>query len=122
MAIDALRADGLPVGLVKVRSFRPFPATEIQGLAKIAGALAVIDRDVVYGIGGALHREVQWALSSDSVCKPVLGYIGGLAGRDISVAEISQIGRDALAAVGKGHVPMGPHWLGLKRDLVGEAS
>jgi pyruvate/2-oxoacid:ferredoxin oxidoreductase alpha subunit len=120
IAVDEMRAAGLPVGLLKIRSFRPFPVDELCQIARKIGALAVIDRDIVYGIGGALHREVSWALAADGVHAPVLGYIGGLAGRDITIADLKQIGKDALAATDKGSVPTGPHWLGLKRELVGE--
>jgi pyruvate ferredoxin oxidoreductase alpha subunit len=122
IAVDEMREDGFPLGLLKVRSFRPFPMDELCLAARQVGAMAVIDRDIIYGIGGALHREVQWALASDGTHIPVLSYIGGLAGRDISVDDLKQAGRDALAATTKGGAPMGPHWLGLKRDLVGEAT
>ncbi|MCL5026376.1 MAG: pyruvate synthase [Chloroflexi bacterium] len=121
IAVDEMRAAGQPVGLLKVRSFRPFPADEIRSVAAGVRALAVIDRDIIYGVGGALHREVQWALAGDAVHKPVLSYIAGMGGRDISVADVKAIGQDVLAATEKGSVPMGAHWVGLKADLVGEA-
>ncbi len=121
MAVDEMRAAGQPVGLLKVRSFRPFPADELRHLARGVQALAVIDRDIVYGIGGALHREVQWALAGEGMVKPVLSYIAGMGGRDIGVKDIVSIGQDALAATEKGGVPAGAHWVGLKRDLVEEA-
>ncbi|WP_428868865.1 pyruvate ferredoxin oxidoreductase, partial [Clostridium sediminicola] len=43
-AIDALRAEGKKVGLLKIRVFRPFPAEEIAAALEGKVAVAVMDR------------------------------------------------------------------------------
>ena len=119
IAVDSLNAAGLPVGLVKVRSFRPFPAEELALLASKAKAVAVIDRDIVYGIGGALQREVTAALAARGVAVPVQGYIAGLGGRDVNAAHLQEIGKEALA-IARGQAAAKPDavWVGLKQELL----
>ncbi|NIU82335.1 MAG: pyruvate ferredoxin oxidoreductase, partial [Candidatus Thorarchaeota archaeon] len=51
-AVDELRADGKRVGLVKIRSFMPFPSEDFQKIAENVGAIGVIDRSVCPGKGG----------------------------------------------------------------------
>ena len=50
--VDALRAKGEKVGLIKIRFMRPFPARQIVELTKSARAIAVIDRDISFGYEG----------------------------------------------------------------------
>lgn len=119
IAVDNLRSIGAPVGLVKIRSFRPFPADELAALAKQAKALAVIDRDIVFGIGGALWREVTAILAARGVHVPVQGYIAGLGGRDVTATHLEQIGHEALM-LARGETEVRPEgiWVGLKTSAV----
>jgi len=115
IAIDNLQAAGIPVGLVKVRSFRPFPADELAALASQVKALAVVDRDIVFGLGGALWREVIATLAARGLSVPVQGYIAGLGGRDVTVTHLEGIGREVLQlARGKTKVKPEGVWVGLK--------
>lgn len=47
-AIDRMRANGDKVGLIKVRSFRPFPGEEIAASLKKCKAVAVMDRSEAF--------------------------------------------------------------------------
>lgn len=44
VTVDALRARGIPAGLVKIRVFRPFPAEELAQTLKNVKALAILDK------------------------------------------------------------------------------
>ena len=115
VAVDNLRAEGFPVGLVKVRAFRPFPADELALLLGKAKAVAVVDRDIVYGVGGALWREVIAALAARRVGTPVQGYVAGLGGRDVNASHLERVGQEALS-VGQGKATVNPEarWVGLR--------
>lgn len=90
VAIDALRAAGRKAGLIKVRSFRPFPAAALRGLLKPVKLVTVLDKDIVFGAGGALASQVKAALYG--FCAPyVHSYIAGLGGRDVGAREIRQM-------------------------------
>ena len=57
-AIDRMRANGDKVGLIKVRSFRPFPGEEIAASLKKCKAVAVMDRSEAFSTnGGPLGAE-----------------------------------------------------------------
>lgn len=76
------------VGLIRVISFRPFPSEELKNALKDAKSIAVIEKDVSIGIGGALWGEVR------GVCNnPDNAYscIVGLGGRDIRERDIEDI-------------------------------
>src|SRR5512136_1249514 len=53
-AVDVLRGEGVKVGLVKVRSFRPFPSEELRQALGPAGGVVVFDRALSFGSQGIL--------------------------------------------------------------------
>jgi len=79
-----LRAEGKKVGVLKVRSFRPFPLEEVAEVLQNTKAFGVLDRDYSYGNEGALFTEVKAALYNSSKRPLALNFVGGLGGRDIS--------------------------------------
>ena len=104
-AIDKMRREGRKVGLIKLRLWRPFPFDEIRQAVKNAEVLIVLDRALSFGgPGGPVCSEIKSALYSQDKKPKVIGFVGGLGGRDISVAgfetivnrgiEISQTGSE----------------------------
>jgi pyruvate ferredoxin oxidoreductase alpha subunit len=92
-AVDALREKGVKAGLVKLRSFRPFPAEELATALRGSGvkALAIMDRsDGFSATAGPLNAEVRAALYGKADVKAA-GYIYGLGGRDIRVEDFTAI-------------------------------
>ncbi|MFH1618197.1 MAG: pyruvate ferredoxin oxidoreductase [Candidatus Margulisiibacteriota bacterium] len=93
--VDDLRSKGEKVGLLKLRVFRPFPAKEIVTALSKAKSIAVLDRsDGLSTQGGQLYTEVCAALFENDKKIPVIDYIYGLGGRDISIDEIKSIYAD----------------------------
>jgi len=62
VSVEALRGKGLKAGVVRVRSFRPFPLEELRRLLAGRKTVVVIDRDISFGYEGALFSEVKAAL------------------------------------------------------------
>ncbi|OPY83917.1 MAG: Pyruvate synthase subunit PorA [Smithella sp. PtaU1.Bin162] len=88
MAIDELRAEGLSVGLVKLRLWRPFPFAEIRDVLKNAKKVLVTDRAVSFGgPGGPVFSEIKSALYNERVRPAIYNYIIGLGGRDVPVTD-----------------------------------
>ena len=54
VTVDALRARGIPAGLVKIRVFRPFPAEELAQTLKNVKALAILDKAESFSAQGCL--------------------------------------------------------------------
>lgn len=85
IAVDELRNQGKPAGLVKLRLWRPFPFDEFRAAVKGAKQLIVIDRAVSYGgPGGPLASEIRSALYGEANMPAVTNFISGLAGRDVT--------------------------------------
>ncbi len=87
-AIDELRSEGVKVGLVKIRSYRPFPADELKGALKDANVAAVIEKDLSMGYESALLTDLKGAFYNSSARMPVIGFAAGLGGRDIGIKHI----------------------------------
>ncbi len=92
-AINGLRAAGKKVGLIKVRSFRPFPAEEIASALKNVKAVAVMDKSDSFNAHcGPMGSEVAMSLYTAGITEPkMINYIYGLGGRDVRVESIETV-------------------------------
>ena len=90
--IDELRGDGESVGLLKVRSFRPFPKEAIRKALKNAKIVITLDKNISVGKNeGALCTEVKACLHNTDNRVPVIGFMLGHGGRDIPLKMIKKI-------------------------------
>lgn len=117
-AIDEMRTEGIKVGSVKVRFYRPFPADEIIKAVKNTRCVAVIDRNISLGAGGALAADVKAALYNFKDRPLVLGCLAGLGGREITRSTVRSIVAKAQQAIDTGRVEEMNEWVGLKPELV----
>ncbi|MDQ1340685.1 MAG: pyruvate ferredoxin oxidoreductase alpha subunit [Campylobacterota bacterium] len=95
MTIDKLRAEGKKVGLVAIRSWRPFPKEEVANAIKNAKTIAVLDRSAPMGTTGALYNEIAAVMVENGIKANLLDYIYGLGGRDTTLEHITSIFKDA---------------------------
>jgi len=96
--VDAKRAAGVKVGLVKLRLFRPFPVERLIQALKGKKAIGVIDRSVAYGWkGGPIYTDLRTLLPEIGLV-PMLSYIDGLASLDITVPHIERVVDEVNAA------------------------
>ena len=81
------------MGLVKIRSFRPFPSEEIVEALKNVKSFAVMDKDDSFNAHcGPLFAEVSASLYAAGVSAPKgINYIYGLGGRDVRVESIRTV-------------------------------
>lgn len=83
MVVDELRDAGKPVGLVKLRLWRPFPFAEVRQAVRHLERLIVLDRSLSTGGPGPVCSEVRSALFREPKKPDVIGFVAGLGGRDI---------------------------------------
>jgi pyruvate ferredoxin oxidoreductase alpha subunit len=116
VAIRQMRAEGKKVGFVRVRWFRPFAA---EDLAKTLGrfkAVGVVDRDFSLGSpyeSGVLVNEVRAALYPAASRPPVVGFIAGLGGREITVPDVKKM-TEIVSAAAAGKTQPATTWIGLR--------
>lgn len=91
-AVDEARGQGRKVGLVKVKTYRPFPVRAlVEALAGVQ-AVGVVDRSVSFGWnGGPLYQDALAALSGAPRRIPAMSFIGGLAGADLTVDHFHRV-------------------------------
>ena len=101
--VDARRAEGQKVGLLRIRYMRPFPYARVAAALEGAKAFGVLEKDISFGAEGTVFTNVNSALQRAGAVLPSVNFVGGLGGDDISEADIDGT-FDALAqrAAGKG--------------------
>lgn len=113
--VDDLREKGVKAGLLRLRTFRPFPAESIVKTFRNVKAVAVMDRSMSFGgNGGAVFHETRHALYDASKHPLVVNYIYGLGGRDTSPAQILKIFEDLQKIAQTGEVERKISYVGLR--------
>ena len=103
IAVEEMRDQGLPVGLLKLRLWRPFPFQDLREAVKGAELLIVCDRALsLGGPGGPVLSEVRSALYPLAERPATVGYIIGLGGRDVNPSAFKDIVAKAQAEVSEG--------------------
>ncbi len=113
-AINILRTNGLKIGLVSLKLFRPFPAKDLKEFFKNKKNVIVFDRDIGYGYEGVLSYELKSALYGLKNSPFIKGFIVGLGGRDVKNEQIVQGVQKALDEAKKGEITHTTDFLGLK--------
>ena len=90
VAIDQLRNEGIRVGVVGLRVYRPFPASELVDLLSRVKTATFFEKDVSYGYNGALAMDAKAAMY-DSESKPkISSHVVGLGGRDVRPEQLAE--------------------------------
>ncbi|QLJ52489.1 MAG: Pyruvate:ferredoxin oxidoreductase, alpha subunit [Candidatus Fermentimicrarchaeum limneticum] len=90
-AVDELRARGKKVGVVKIRSFRPFPEEEVRKLLEGKKHVAVFEKSYSLGSFAPVYADVINSLYPLRKRPVVSSFIGGLGGKDVPVKSIHEI-------------------------------
>ncbi len=112
--VEGLRGRGEPVGLVKVRSFRPFPTEALRAALGGVERVVVLEKALSPGGVGILAAEVRAIFQGKARQPAISAFVAGLGGRDIPVGALEEmIERAAAGAVEE-------QFLGLKPELAEE--
>jgi pyruvate ferredoxin oxidoreductase alpha subunit len=90
--VENLRSRGVPVGMIKLRSFRPFPTAQLAKLLSGLKAVAVFDRSSTFAgnIGGPIFIELRSSLYELEKKPQIINYVYGLGGRDLSIELVTK--------------------------------
>jgi len=99
--VDELREQGVKIGAVSVKCFRPYPLEEIRAALGHAKRVVVIEKAFAVGVGGIVGQNVRLALSGLPV--EVHDVVAGLGGRAITKHSLHALFADVLA----GRLPAG---------------
>jgi pyruvate ferredoxin oxidoreductase alpha subunit len=112
-----MRAEGKKVGFVRLRWFRPFAGALLAKTLERFRAIGVIDRDISLGspdLSGVVGTEVRSAMYSNASTRPpVLDFICGLGGREVTVPDVEEMAGITLQAASGKPQPL-TQWIGLR--------
>ncbi len=93
--VDALRDDGVAIGVLGIQSYRPFPLAAVRASLQNAKRVVVLEKSFSVGLGGVVSTDVRLALSG----LHLHGYtvVAGLGGRAITKASLERMLHDAIA-------------------------
>src|SRR5918992_1347632 len=116
-AVRRLREKGQKVGYVNLRWFRPFPTVELRDCLSRFKAVGVIDRDFAHGSPdncGILMHEIRSCLYPAKNRPAIVNFMGGLGGRDLSIAEAQKMFETTQQAATKDSMDEFITWIGLR--------
>jgi pyruvate ferredoxin oxidoreductase alpha subunit len=87
--VDELRAEGQRVGLLQIRSFRPFPREQVRAVLGHVRGVSVLDRADSPGSWPPLYAEVAASLYGTEVY--LRSHVYGLGGRDLHPERIREV-------------------------------
>lgn len=110
--VDAFRARNVRVGLLKIRSLRPFPRERVIRALEGKKGFGVLDRNVSFGTNtGILYQEVRAALYSSHTRYPSAAFIGGLGGEDLTLEIVTSAIEETIQCVQSGTIAEKASWL-----------
>ena len=98
-AVEKMQDEGKKVGLIKLRSYIPFPVTDFQEWAKKLDGFAVVDRSICPGKGGPVYSKLKDTLYGLEEKPKVLQFHAGLGGKEVRTHDFEMIGDKILKAV-----------------------
>jgi pyruvate ferredoxin oxidoreductase alpha subunit len=116
-AVRRLREKGQKVGYVNLRWFRPFPTVELRACLSRFKAVGVVDRDFAHGSPdncGILMHEIRSCLYPAKSRPAVVNFIGGLGGRDLSIADTQKMFEITQQATKNDALDNYITWIGLR--------
>ena len=113
-AVDSLRENGVKAGLIKLRSFRPFPYEELTLALRGVKALGIMDKaDSFSANGGPLGSEIRACLYGYVDGIRTINYVYGLGGRDVRVDDFYEVFGE-LDALARGESRPSYRYLGVR--------
>ena len=92
--VDGMRDEGMPVGVLGVTCFRPWPVAEVREALSRASRVVVVEKAFAVGAGGIVGQNTRDATRGLPV--EVYDVVAGLGGRPITRASLRRLLDDIL--------------------------
>jgi pyruvate ferredoxin oxidoreductase alpha subunit len=92
--VDELREEGVKIGVVGIKCFRPYPLEEVREALGHARRVVVVEKAFAVGVGGIVGQNVRLALSG--LPPTVYDVVAGLGGRPITKRSLHRLLAHAL--------------------------
>jgi len=112
--VDEFRIQGVKVGVLKLRAYRPFPAEAMQTYLGHVDVVGVVDRDFSCGYSGGVYADTAAALQKLEDGPKVINFIAGLGGRDVTFDHFRLMLKRLLGVAKTGKVEQEAEWIGVR--------
>jgi pyruvate ferredoxin oxidoreductase alpha subunit len=92
--IDEMRDEGIKIGALAIKCFRPWPADEVRAALEHAQRVIVLEKAFAVGAGGIVGQNTRLALTGLPI--EVNDVVAGLGGRPITKPSLHRLFRDDL--------------------------
>jgi pyruvate ferredoxin oxidoreductase alpha subunit len=116
-AIRHMRARGAKVGMVRLKTIRPYPTDRVMASLSRFKVVGVIETNMGLGSvssGGSLYAEAVAALYESSKRPLVLSFMAGMGGEAIVLKEFYWMTNKMLEAQKRGGIEKRTHWVGFE--------
>ena len=111
--VDTMREEGIRIGALDVKCFRPWPINEVREALAGASRVIVVEKAFAVGAGGIVGQNTRLALSGTPTT--VYNIVAGLGGRPVTRKSLRGLFDDVLEnRLEPNHL----HFLDLNRELV----
>ncbi|MEM1831958.1 MAG: pyruvate ferredoxin oxidoreductase, partial [Desulfurococcaceae archaeon] len=84
-AVNKLRDEGYPVGVLRVRYYRPFPIEDVWEIVQNVKGIVVFDRSISFGAWGQIYTDLVAGLSLYTDKLPrMANIVAGIAGVNVT--------------------------------------
>lgn len=105
--VDVLREQGMKVGVLRLKMFRPFPVEAVRKAVRNARAVAVFEKCMSFGaVSNPLSLEVRAALYDLDNRPMVTDFVIGLGGRDVPPETIVDGVKKTQEYLKRGNAPL----------------
>jgi pyruvate/2-oxoacid:ferredoxin oxidoreductase alpha subunit len=112
--VDDFAEKGTKIGIIKLRSYRPFPAKELVERLRHVRAIGVVDRDFSCGYTGAVYADTAAALQEAEDRPKIVNFVMGLGGRDVTYSHFRHIIKRIVRVAATGKIEEKAEWVGVR--------
>ena len=116
-AIRHMRARGAKVGMVRLKTIRPYPTDRVMASLSRFKVVGVIETNMGLGSvssGGSLYAEAVGALYESDKRPLVMSFMAGMGGEAIVLKEFYWMTNKMLEAQKRGKIEKRTHWVGFE--------
>jgi pyruvate ferredoxin oxidoreductase alpha subunit/oxalate oxidoreductase subunit alpha len=116
-AIQHMRERGAKVGMVRLRTIRPYPTDRVMASLSRFKVVGVIETNMGLGSvssGGSLYAEAVGALYESDQRPLVVSFMAGMGGEAIVLKEFYWMTNKMIEAQKRGKIEKRTHWVGFE--------
>ncbi len=115
-AVDEARKNGLKVGLLRLRLFRPFPVEDIVKHLENVKAVGVMDRAIAFGApyGGPVFADILESLYMKGIDVNLSSFILGIGGRPMYLHDVLTVIKKVKEIADSGRRTIETYYIGVR--------